>query len=183
MAAQIFIDGEAGTTGLGIRERLASIAGVNVRSLPADLRKDVTAKIELMGSVDLVVLCLPDAAAVETAALIGAMGTGAPKLIDASSAHRTAEGWTYGFPELAHGQGHAIEVAHRVSNPGCYATGAIALLRPLVDAGVIGKDTPLTINAVSGYSGGGKAMIAAYEGPDAPGFEGLWARPRAQACR
>lgn len=171
MTAQIFIDGEAGTTGLQIRERLASIAGIDVRSLPSDLRKDSDAKAELMRSVDVVVLCLPDAAAAGTAAQIDAMGNTAPKVIDASSAHRVADRWVYGFPELTEDQPRAIRAARRVSNPGCYATGAIALLRPLVDAGAIDPEFPLTINAVSGYSGGGKSMIGAYEAHEAPSFE------------
>ena len=171
MTASIFIDGEAGTTGLQIREKLADLAGVRARSLPPELRKDVEAKKRLVEEVDLVVLCLPDNAARDTAALIGELGEQGPRIIDASTAHRVAPGWTYGFPELAPGQAAAISASRRVANPGCYATGAIALLRPLVSAGLLPPDHPVTLNAVSGYSGGGKAMIEAHETGSAPDFE------------
>jgi N-acetyl-gamma-glutamyl-phosphate reductase len=171
VSARIFIDGEAGTTGLQIRDKLASLKGVSLVSIPAESRKDPAAKTTLLRGVDLAILCLPDAAAKETAALIDAMGEGAPRMIDASSAHRVAAGWVYGFPELTAGQGEAIAKARRVSNPGCYAMGAIALLRPLVAAGLIPEDWPVTINAVSGYSGAGKAGIEAYESGKAPPFE------------
>ena len=171
MTSTIFIDGEAGTTGLQIRDKLAKLSGVALRSLPAEQRKDRGAKRRAFAEVDVVILCLPDEAAKETAALIEAMGDKAPRVIDASTAHRVAPGWTYGFPELTPGQAQAIASARKVANPGCHATGAVALLRPLTDAGLIPKDMGLTIHSVSGYSGGGKAMIEAYEGGRAPSFE------------
>ncbi|HYP57776.1 MAG TPA: N-acetyl-gamma-glutamyl-phosphate reductase [Beijerinckia sp.] len=171
MPAKIFIDGESGTTGLGIRARLAGRSGVELLNLPAEERKNPDAKRALMEGIDLVILCLPDDAARETVSLVEAMGEGAPRILDASTAHRVAEGWTYGFPELTSGQAEAIKTAKKVANPGCYATGAIALLRPLVDAALIPADFPISINAVSGYSGGGKSMIASFEKGTAPAFE------------
>ncbi|MBR1222972.1 N-acetyl-gamma-glutamyl-phosphate reductase [Bradyrhizobium sp. U87765 SZCCT0131] len=167
----IFIDGEAGTTGIEIRERLARVAGIAVLSIDPDKRKDPAARKALMEQADLVVLCLPDDAAKEAVALADSLGAQAPRILDASSAHRVADGWTFGFPELAPGQDEAIRTAKRVSNPGCYPTGGIALLRPLVDAGFIPADYPVTVNAVSGYSGGGRTMIEAYEAGNAPLFE------------
>jgi N-acetyl-gamma-glutamyl-phosphate reductase len=171
MAAKIFIDGEAGTTGLQIRDKLAGLSGLKLVSLPPEARKDSAAKQKLYGEVDIVILCLPDEAAKEAASLIDAMGADAPRVIDASSAHRVAPGWTYGFPELVAGQAEAVAGAKKVSNPGCHATGAIALLRPLADSGLIARDTAVSIGSVSGYSGGGKTMIKAYESGRAPAFE------------
>ncbi len=171
MVAKIFIDGEAGTTGLLIREMLGARRDVELVSIAAEKRKDVVAKKAAMAGVDAVVLCLPDEAARETVALIDDLRGAAPKVLDASTAHRVSPDWVYGFPELDDGQAQRIAAARKVANPGCYATGAIALLRPLVDAGLAPADSPISINAVSGYSGGGKSMIAAFESATAPDFE------------
>ncbi len=169
--ATIFIDGEAGTTGLQIREKLDGVSGIELASLAPEARKDPAAKQKIYEDVDVVILCLPDEAAKEAAKLVDAMGVKAPRVIDASSAHRVAPGWIYGFPELIAGQDEAVAKAKKVTNPGCHATGAIALLRPLVDAGLLPKETPVSITSVSGYSGGGKSMIEAYETGKAPAFE------------
>ena len=165
MSARIFIDGEAGTTGLQIRQRLSGRRDLTFLSLGETERKDPARRAEMLNAADLVVLCLPDEAAREAVTLIQSPDV---RVIDASSAHRTAPGWTYGFAEMTAGQADAIATAKRVTNPGCYPTGAIALVRPLVDAGLLPADTPITVNAVSGYSGGGRKLIERHENPAAP---------------
>jgi N-acetyl-gamma-glutamyl-phosphate reductase len=168
--ASVFIDGEAGTTGLGIRARLAAQPVDVVRIDPA-ARKNTQARQAIMAAVDVVILCLPDEAARQAVSLADALGPRAPRIIDASTAFRTDAAWAYGFPELNIGQADRIAYARKVSNPGCYATGAIALLRPLVDAGIVPADHPIAINAVSGYSGAGRAAIEAHEASGGPAFE------------
>lgn len=168
---RIFIDGEAGTTGLGIRSRLDALGSVDVLSIAPDKRKDAFARKDMMAQADLIILCLPDEAAREAVALASSLGDDAPRILDASTAHRISDGWVYGLPELDHAQADRIAKASYVANPGCYATGAIALLRPLVSAGILPRDFPVAINAVSGYSGGGRTMIEDYESRRAPAFE------------
>ncbi|HVJ54918.1 MAG TPA: N-acetyl-gamma-glutamyl-phosphate reductase [Aliidongia sp.] len=157
----VFIDGEAGTTGLEIRARLATRDDIEFVSIDPAKRKDEAARKRLLNEVDLVMLCLPDEAAKQAVALID---NPTVRVLDASSAHRVSEGWIYGFPELLPGQAERIGAAKRLTNPGCYPTGAVALIRPLVDAGLVPADHPISINATSGYSGGGRQMIDAFEG-------------------
>jgi N-acetyl-gamma-glutamyl-phosphate reductase len=160
MTATIFIDGEAGTTGLQIRARLGQRSDLRLLSIDEAQRKDSRARAERLNSADCVILCLPDEAAKEAVSLIE---NPAVKVIDASTAHRIAPDWAFGFPEFRPGQREAIRAASRVANPGCYSTGFIALVAPLVAAGLIPADWPLTCQGVSGYTGGGKAMIAEFE--------------------
>jgi N-acetyl-gamma-glutamyl-phosphate reductase len=167
----VFIDGEAGTTGLGIRQRLETMPGIALRSLAGAQRKDPSARQDMMAACDLVVLCLPDDAARDAVALAGALGSDAPRLLDASTAHRVDPEWTYGFPEMAPEQPERIAASGKVTNPGCYPTGAIGLLRPLIQAGLVPPDYPIAINAVSGYSGGGRSMIEAHNRDGGPAFE------------
>jgi N-acetyl-gamma-glutamyl-phosphate reductase len=163
MTHTIFIDGEAGTTGLEILERLEARADLELILL-GDRRRDPAARREALNAADAVILCLPDDAAIEA---VGMIDNGTTRVIDASTAFRVAPNWTYGFAEMDAGQAAAIAASTRVSNPGCYPTGFIGLVRPLVKAGILPADRFVTVNAVSGYSGGGKAMIAEFEGPDA----------------
>ncbi|WEK01413.1 MAG: N-acetyl-gamma-glutamyl-phosphate reductase [Candidatus Sphingomonas phytovorans] len=165
MTVKVFIDGAAGTTGLEIGDRLSGRDDIELLTLSESRRKDAKARAKLLNDADFVILCLPDDAAREAVTLIENSHT---RVIDASTAHRVGEGWTYGFPELEPGQMAAIAEAPRVSNPGCYPTGFLALVRPLVRAGLIPVDWPISVNAVSGYSGGGKSMIAEFEGPNPP---------------
>ena len=167
MVSRVFIDGAAGTTGLEIRERLAARADVELVQLSDADRKDTRARREALNEADLVILCLPDEAAIEAVAMIECNDV---RVIDASTAHRTAPGWAYGFPEMEKDQRAKIASSTRVANPGCYPTGYLALVRPLIRAGIIPKDFPLTVNAVSGYSGGGKSMIEEFEKKDSPAY-------------
>jgi N-acetyl-gamma-glutamyl-phosphate reductase len=160
MTAKVFVDGQEGTTGLRIHEVLAARSDVQVLSIAPDLRKDPAERARLLNAADVAFLCLPDAAARESAALVTNPNT---CVIDASTAHRTEPGWTFGIPELAPGQRDAIRRAKRIANPGCHATGFVLLLRPLVDAGIVPRDLALSATSITGYSGGGKKMIAEYE--------------------
>ena len=161
MTAKVFIDGKEGTTGLQIYEKLGGRTDIELLTLPEELRKDPGARKEIMNRSDLVFLCLPDAAAIEAVALVENPDT---RIIDASTAHRTAEGWVYGFPELEPGQADKIRRSKRTANPGCHATGFISLTAPLVKGGILAADAPLSCHSLTGYSGGGKKMIAEYEG-------------------
>lgn len=173
--AKIFIDGSAGTTGLRIRERLADRKDLELIVLSEELRKDTEARREALNSADVAFLCLPDAAAIEAVSLVENDRTA---IIDTSTAHRTKEGWEYGFPELL-GRRERIAASKRIANPGCHASGFVALVEPLVRAGVLSPNASLTAYSLTGYSGGGKKMIAEYEGDerdellDAPRMYGL----------
>lgn len=165
MAAKVFIDGEAGTTGLQIQQRLSERRDIELLHLSDAERKDPVRRAELLNTADVSILCLPDDAAREAVSLIESP---AARVIDASTAHRTLDSWTYGFPEYSPERPGEIASSSRVANPGCYALGAISMLHPLVEAGLLPADSAVTINAVSGYSGGGRKLIAAFEDPDAP---------------
>lgn len=158
--ASIFIDGEAGTTGLQIRERLESRSDIRLVSIAPEKRKDAAERKRLLNEADVAILCLPDEAAIEAVSLIENPDV---RVIDASTAHRLAEGWVYGFAEMAPGQAGRIAAARRLANPGCYPQGLIATVRPLVEAGLLSPDAAITLNALSGYSGGGRKMIEDYK--------------------
>lgn len=168
---KIFIDGQHGTTGLQILDRLKDRPDIELLELPMADRKDIGKRAEIAAASDITVLCLPDAAAKELVAALDASKDGADTVvIDASTAHRVADGWTYGFPELAKDQRQKLLASNRISNPGCYPTGAIALLRPLVDAGIVRADSTPAVFGVSGYTGGGKELIAVHEQPGVEPF-------------
>lgn len=162
---KVFIDGEAGTTGLQVRDRLSGRDDIEIISPPSELRKDEDTRKKFINEADAVILCLPDAASIEAASWVEA-DNDRTVLIDASTAFRVDDTWTYGFPEMSKEQYEELKTSKRISNPGCYPTGFIGLTRPLVDAGLIPEGTPLTVNAISGYSGGGKGLMAIFEGED-----------------
>jgi N-acetyl-gamma-glutamyl-phosphate reductase len=164
MTPKVFIDGEAGTTGLQISQRLSRRRDIELLHLDDSERKDASRRAEMLRAADVSILCLPDAAAREAVAMVN----GGARIIDASTAHRTAEGWSYGFPEIDAARPGEIAAASRVSNPGCYALAAVSMLHPLVERELLPADHPVTINAVSGYSGGGRKLIAAFEDPSSP---------------
>ena len=165
MTTSIFIDGAEGTTGLQIRIRLEGRDGISLLTLSESERKDVDRRRAMLNACDIAILCLPDAAAIDAVAMIDNPDV---RVIDASTAHRTADGWDYGFPEMDPGHGAIIASSKRVANTGCYAVASVAMLRPLIEDGVLPADWPISINAVSGYSGGGKKMIASFENADDP---------------
>jgi N-acetyl-gamma-glutamyl-phosphate reductase len=169
MKPKIFIDGEHGTTGLQISTRLAGRDDLEILSIPVERRKDAAARADFLRAADIAILCLPDDAARESVALIGDAAT---RVIDASTAHRVADGWAYGFPEMDKEQAHKIAEAKFVANPGCWPQGPIAMLRPLIKAGILPTTLPVTMNGISGYSGGGRQMVEDYvaKGEDAPEF-------------
>ena len=162
--AKVFIDGSYGTTGLRIRERLSGRDDIELLLLPAELRRDNAARLEMLNSADVAFLCLPDAAAKETVQALDACGNDYTVVIDCSTAHRTAENWVYGMPELD-GQSYLIKDSKRIANPGCHASGFIALVAPLVQENIISSDAQLSCFSLTGYSGGGNSMIAQYENP------------------
>src|SRR6201988_1103481 len=164
---KIFIDGQHGTTGLQILDRLKDRPDIELLELPVAGRKDLGKRAEIAKAADIAVLCLPDAAAKE---LVAALGNADTVVIDASTAHRVADGWTYGFPEMTKAHRQKLLASNRISNPGCYPTGAIAILRPLVDAGIVRADSTPAVFGVSGYTGGGKELIAVHEKPDGEPF-------------
>ena len=164
--ATVFIDGEAGTTGLQIAERLAGRTDIDLLHLDNAARKDASARRDALNAADIAILCLPDDAAREAVSLVESNST---RIIDASTAHRVADGWVYGFPEYAPDQRDRMRASTRISNPGCYAITAVAILHPLVSRGLVPADWPVSINAMSGYSGGGKSLIAAFEDETADG--------------
>lgn len=168
MKPKIFIDGEHGTTGLQIRQRLAGRDDLDVLSIPESERRNATLREEMLKAADIAILCLPDDAARESVAMLA--GNDATRVIDTSTAHRTASDWAYGFAEMDEGQAARIAGARFVANPGCYPTGAIGLIRPLVKAGILPADYPVTVNAVSGYTGGGKQLIAQMEDEQNPAY-------------
>lgn len=174
MKHRVFVDGQEGTTGLRIHEYLAARDDIEVLRIAPELRKDAAERARLLNAADVAFLCLPDAASREAAALITNPST---CLIDASTAHRTAPGWAFGLPELAAGQRAAIRASKRIANPGCHASAFILLLRPLVDAGVLPRATAVTATSITGYSGGGKSMIADYEATASAVSGGLAAQP------